>query len=54
LDLALAVESLYFTNILCFNKTMATIRSLFISMGEFNEDSRSPADTATKISRRSA
>ena len=44
MDLALAVESKYFTNILLSKEATAMIRSLFLSMGELNKGVRRPAN----------
>jgi 3-hydroxyacyl-CoA dehydrogenase/enoyl-CoA hydratase/3-hydroxybutyryl-CoA epimerase len=44
MDLALAVESKYFANILLAKEAAAMIRSLFLSMGELNKGARRPAD----------
>ncbi len=44
MDLALAVESKYFANILLSREAAAMIRSLFLSMGELNKGARRPAD----------
>jgi 3-hydroxyacyl-CoA dehydrogenase / enoyl-CoA hydratase / 3-hydroxybutyryl-CoA epimerase len=44
MDLALAVESKYFTNILLSKEAAAMIRSLFLSMGELNKGVRRPAN----------
>ena len=44
MDLALAVESKYFTNILLSKEAAAMIRSLFLSMGEINKGVRRPAN----------
>jgi 3-hydroxyacyl-CoA dehydrogenase/enoyl-CoA hydratase/3-hydroxybutyryl-CoA epimerase len=44
MDLALAVESKYFTNILLSKEAAAMIRSLFLSMGELNKGARRPAN----------
>jgi 3-hydroxyacyl-CoA dehydrogenase/enoyl-CoA hydratase/3-hydroxybutyryl-CoA epimerase len=44
MDLALAVESRYFTKVLRSKEAAAMIRSLFISMGELNKGARRPAD----------
>src|SRR5208283_4031006 len=50
MDLALAVESRYFTKILRSKEAAAMIRSLFVSMGELNKGARRPADVpATKL-----
>ena len=46
MDLALAVESKYFANILLSREAAAMIRSLFLSMGELNKGARRPADVA--------
>ena len=43
MDLALRVESKYFTNILLSKEAAAMIRSLFLSMGELNKGARRPA-----------
>jgi 3-hydroxyacyl-CoA dehydrogenase/enoyl-CoA hydratase/3-hydroxybutyryl-CoA epimerase len=43
MDLALAVESKYFANILLSKEAAAMIRSLFLSMGELNKGARRPA-----------
>jgi 3-hydroxyacyl-CoA dehydrogenase/enoyl-CoA hydratase/3-hydroxybutyryl-CoA epimerase len=43
MDLALAVESKYFANILLSKEAEAMIRSLFLSMGELNKGARRPA-----------
>src|ERR1700690_3633032 len=43
MDLALAVESKYFANILLSKEAAAMIRSLFVSMGELNKGARRPA-----------
>src|SRR5271166_2646843 len=42
MDLALAIESKYFTNILLSKEAAAMIRSLFLSMGELNKGVRRP------------
>ncbi len=44
IDLALAVESKYFANILLSKEAAAMIRSLFLSMGELNKGVRRPAN----------
>jgi 3-hydroxyacyl-CoA dehydrogenase/enoyl-CoA hydratase/3-hydroxybutyryl-CoA epimerase len=44
MDLALAVESKHFANILLSKEAAAMIRSLFLSMGELNKGARRPAD----------
>ena len=44
MDLALAVESKYFANILLSKEAAAMIRSLFLSMGELNKGARRPAN----------
>ena len=44
MDLALAVESKYFANILLSKEAAAMIRSLFLSMGELNKGVRRPAN----------
>jgi len=44
MDLALAVESKLFANILLSKEAAAMIRSLFLSMGELNKGARRPAD----------
>ncbi|GJE55613.1 MULTISPECIES: 3-hydroxyacyl-CoA dehydrogenase NAD-binding domain-containing protein [Methylobacterium] len=44
MDLALKVESRYFTNILRTKEAQAMIRTLFISMGEINKGARRPKD----------
>ncbi len=44
MDLALAVESQYFANILLSKEAAAMIRSLFLSMGELNKGARHPAN----------
>ena len=44
MDLALEVESKYFTNILLSKEAAAMIRSLFLSMGELNKGVRRPAN----------
>jgi 3-hydroxyacyl-CoA dehydrogenase/enoyl-CoA hydratase/3-hydroxybutyryl-CoA epimerase len=44
MDLALAVESKYFGNILLSKEAAAMIRSLFLSMGELNKGARRPAN----------
>ena len=50
MDLALAVESKHFANILLSKEAAAMIRSLFLSMGELNKGARRPADVpATKL-----
>ncbi len=50
MDLALAVESKYFANILLSKEAAAMIRSLFLSMGELNKGARRPAGVApTKL-----
>ncbi len=50
MDLALAVESKHFANILLSKEAHAMIRSLFLSMGELNKGARRPADVpATKL-----
>jgi 3-hydroxyacyl-CoA dehydrogenase / enoyl-CoA hydratase / 3-hydroxybutyryl-CoA epimerase len=50
MDLALAVESKYFANILLSKEAAAMIRSLFLSMGELNKGARRPANVpATKL-----
>ena len=46
MDLALAVESKYFANILLSKEAAAMIRSLFLSMGELNKGVRRPANVA--------
>ena len=46
MDLALAVESKYFANILLSKEAAAMIRSLFLSMGELNKGVRRPAERA--------
>jgi 3-hydroxyacyl-CoA dehydrogenase / enoyl-CoA hydratase / 3-hydroxybutyryl-CoA epimerase len=43
-DLALAVESKHFANILLSKEAAAMIRSLFLSMGELNKGARRPAN----------
>ena len=43
MDLALAVESKHFANILLSKEAKAMIRSLFLSMGELNKGARRPA-----------
>ena len=43
MDLALAVESKHFANILLSKEAQAMIRSLFLSMGELNKGARRPA-----------
>src|SRR6202789_4146432 len=43
MDLALAVESKHFANILLSKEAAAMIRSLFLSMGELNKGARRPA-----------
>jgi len=43
MDLALAVESKHFANILLSKEATAMIRSLFLSMGELNKGARRPA-----------
>ncbi len=47
MDLALAVESKYFANILLSKEAAAMIRSLFLSMGELNKGARRPAGVPT-------
>ncbi len=47
MDLALAVESKYFANILLSREAAAMIRSLFLSMGELNKGVRRPAHVPT-------
>ena len=50
IDLALAVESRHFANILLSKEAAAMIRSLFLSMGELNKGARRPANVpATKL-----
>ncbi len=44
MDLALAVESKYFANILLSKEAAAMIRSWFLSMGELNKGARRPAN----------
>ena len=44
MDLALAVESSYFTNILLSKEAAAMIRTNFLSMGELNKGVRRPAN----------
>jgi 3-hydroxyacyl-CoA dehydrogenase/enoyl-CoA hydratase/3-hydroxybutyryl-CoA epimerase len=44
MDLALAVESKYFADILLSKEAAAMIRSLFLSMGELNKGARRPAN----------
>jgi 3-hydroxyacyl-CoA dehydrogenase/enoyl-CoA hydratase/3-hydroxybutyryl-CoA epimerase len=44
MDLALAVESKYFANILLSKEAAAMIRSLFLSMGELNKGARRPTN----------
>jgi len=44
IDLALAIESKYFANILLSKEAAAMIRSLFLSMGELNKGARRPAN----------
>ncbi len=44
MDLALAVESKYFTNIMLSKEAAAMIRSLFLSMGELNKGVRRPSN----------
>jgi 3-hydroxyacyl-CoA dehydrogenase/enoyl-CoA hydratase/3-hydroxybutyryl-CoA epimerase len=44
MDLALAVESKHFTNIMLSKEASAMIRSLFLSMGELNKGVRRPAN----------
>jgi 3-hydroxyacyl-CoA dehydrogenase / enoyl-CoA hydratase / 3-hydroxybutyryl-CoA epimerase len=44
MDLALAVESKYFANVLLSKEAAAMIRSLFLSMGELNKGARRPAN----------
>ncbi len=44
MDLALAVESKHFVNILLSKEAAAMIRSLFLSMGELNKGARRPAN----------
>jgi 3-hydroxyacyl-CoA dehydrogenase / enoyl-CoA hydratase / 3-hydroxybutyryl-CoA epimerase len=44
MDLALAVESKYFANILLSKQAAAMSRSLFVSMGELNKGARRPAN----------
>jgi 3-hydroxyacyl-CoA dehydrogenase / enoyl-CoA hydratase / 3-hydroxybutyryl-CoA epimerase len=52
MDLALAVESKYFANILLSKEAAAMIRSLFLSMGELNKGARRPADVPpTKLTK---
>jgi len=46
IDLALAVESKHFANILLSREAAAMIRSLFLSMGELNKGARRPANVA--------
>src|SRR5260370_24198208 len=43
MDLALAVESKHFANILLSKEAHAMIRSLFLSMGELNKGARRPS-----------
>jgi 3-hydroxyacyl-CoA dehydrogenase / enoyl-CoA hydratase / 3-hydroxybutyryl-CoA epimerase len=43
MDLALAVESKHFANVLLSKEAAAMIRSLFLSMGELNKGARRPA-----------
>ena len=50
MDLALAVESKHFANILLSKEAAAMIRSLFLSTGELNKGARRPANVpATEI-----
>ena len=50
MDLALAVESKHFANILLSKEAAAMIRSHFLSMGELNKGARRPADVpSTKL-----
>ena len=50
MDLALAVESKHFANILLSKEAAAMIRTNFLSMGELNKGARRPADVpATKL-----
>ena len=50
MDLALAVESRYFANVLRSKEAAAMIRSLFLSMGELNKGARRPAgEPATRL-----
>ena len=44
MDLALAVESKHFANILLSKEAAAMIRSIFLSMGELNKGARRPAN----------
>ena len=44
MDLALAVDSKHFANILLSKEAAAMIRSLFLSMGELNKGARRPAN----------
>jgi 3-hydroxyacyl-CoA dehydrogenase / enoyl-CoA hydratase / 3-hydroxybutyryl-CoA epimerase len=44
MDVALAVESKHFANILLSKEAAAMIRSLFLSMGELNKGARRPAN----------
>jgi 3-hydroxyacyl-CoA dehydrogenase / enoyl-CoA hydratase / 3-hydroxybutyryl-CoA epimerase len=44
MDLALAVESKHFANILLSKEAQAMIRSLFLSMGELNKGARRPTN----------
>jgi 3-hydroxyacyl-CoA dehydrogenase / enoyl-CoA hydratase / 3-hydroxybutyryl-CoA epimerase len=44
MDLALALESKHFANILLSKEAAAMIRSLFLSLGELNKGARRPAD----------
>jgi 3-hydroxyacyl-CoA dehydrogenase/enoyl-CoA hydratase/3-hydroxybutyryl-CoA epimerase len=44
MDLALAIESKYFANILLSKEAAAMIRSLFLSMGELDKGARRPAN----------
>ena len=44
MDLALAVESKHFANILLSKEAAAMIRSMFLSMGELNKGARRPAN----------
>ena len=46
MDLALAVESKHFANILLSKEAAAMIRSLFLSMGELNKGARRPASVS--------
>ena len=54
MDLALAVESKHFANILLSKEAAAMIRSLFLSMGELNKGARRPAKAPPTNLKRSA